>query len=522
LCSASGPRILRAVPRPTGWMLLVFVAAGVAAGLAAPSCRRNSLYCDTSHPCSDSTRPFCDFNGRECVSAAPDLAGGACQVSAQCPNQMPICEGGSCRACSSSADNAECANHNNSTPYCNPATGACVQCSQSTECSGTTPICGSDGICRPCQTHAECPSGICLFDGASAGECADVALVAYVDNKGSVSTCNANGMVHDGNSPFTAFCDIPSGVSSPKPFVLVTGHGNTGAAYSSFSISGSTTKTIVGPGLGSSNPALIFDVTVDQVAVTASGGNTISLVLDGLEIGDRSLSNGHNGVSCTTSGGSMAKIAIRRSTIQRAGLFGITSTSCDITVDQSIVGPSNNSGGLYLKTSDFTLQNSVVQKNGSATSTFGGVQITTLGPAFRGNIINVDVLNNACENQNNRYSGIDCAMGTVSVLNTAVLGNTVGVPTGPVELRGTCSVDHSAFSGATGTNTNLANCTVGDVFAADFSPLTTAGGSCPTTVIGKGAAAFSGATAPSYDLNGAARPQPATSSSDIGAIESSM
>jgi hypothetical protein len=489
---------------------------------AALACKRNARYCDSSHPCTDPSTPFCDLIGRECLSMAVDLGGGACQVSSQCPNQMPICDGGFCRACASSSDNAECANHNSSTPTCDTQSGTCMQCSQSSQCSGSTPICGSDGLCRKCQTHAECPSGICLADGPSAGECADIALIAYVDNKGSVSTCNANGMVHDGNSPFTAFCDIPSGVASPKPFVFVTGHGNTGGAYSAFSITGSSTKTIVGPGQGGSNPALVFDVTVDQVVVAPTGGNTVTLVLDGLEIGDRSITNSHNGVSCNAAGGTTAKIVIRRSVIQHAGQFGITATNCDITVDQSMIGPSNNSGGVYLKTSDFTLQNSIVQKNGSPTSAFGGVQISTLGTMGRGNIVNVDILNNACENQNNRYSGIDCVMGTILVLNTAVLGNTVGVPTGPIELRGTCSVDHSAFAGGTGTNTNLTNCTVADLFATDFSPLTTPGGICPTTLLGKGAATFTTATAPSFDFNGAPRPQPAATAPDIGAIESSM
>lgn len=505
----------------------------VGAVLALASCKRtNGLYCDANDPCRDPTRPHCDSIAHECVAttvgnndlSVADLTGG-CQSSSQCPDSTPICDAGNCRACSGTSDNSECVVHKSSTPYCNAQTGLCNQCTQATQatdCAAATPVCG-DGTCRTCANHSECSSGICIFDGPNLGRCADPTQIAYVDSKGSVATCNTNGMTHDGNSPATAYCDLQPGVGSGKPFILVTGHGNTGGAYGSISITTSVTTTIVGPGQGVANPALTFDVANDQVSVMPSGGAGVFLIIDGLELGDRTNPTAQNGINCNATGGSSAKIIVRRSAIQHNGKNGITATNCDITVDQTFIGPANSAGGVYIKTSDFTIQNSVIHDNGSTTTNFGGIQIAGLGTAGRGRIINDDVVDNASQNSGGKYSGIDCAMGTVVVLNTALIGNTSGTAT---ELRSSCSTDHSAFVGATGTNTSLMNCTDATVFSNptnfDYHPRTSATAPCATTLLGKGVTSFMGATAPWYDFYGAPRPQPANSAPDIGAIESAQ
>jgi hypothetical protein len=215
---------------------------------------------------------------------------------------------------------------------------------------------------------------------------------------------------------------------------------------------------------------------------------------------------------------------VRRSAIQHNGKLGISATGCDITVDQTVIGPGNGQGGALLKTTDFTVQNAVIHDNGSTTAAFGGLQVNGLGTAGRGRIVNVDIVNNSAKNSAGTYSGIDCVAGTVAVLNTALIGNTVTAST--AEVRGTCSMDHSAWIGATATNLNLTNCTDATIFIDpgnfDYHPRTTAMAPCATTLLGKGAGAFMTATAPPYDFNGAPRPAPAGSAPDIGVIESAQ
>ncbi|MDB4970186.1 MAG: hypothetical protein JWN44_5875 [Myxococcales bacterium] len=502
------------------------------AAMAWMGCKQtNRLYCDVSTPCRDPARPSCDTIAHECQSASsthPDMStvdmSSGCSTSDQCPDALPICDAGVCRACTGPADAALCTTHKATTPYCDIPSGACVACTtatQATDCAAATPICGVGGGCRKCQLHSECAEGVCRFDGPNAGSCVASSEIAYVDNKGNVTNCGLAG-THDGASPATAYCDVQPGVDSGKPYVLVTGHGNTQSAYGKVTITNTVNVTIVGPGAGVLNPALVFDVAADQISVTPTGSNAATLILDGLELGDRSNPSGQNGISCSASGAASAKIVVRRSIIQHNGKMGVTTNGCDVTLDQSTIGPGNSQGGALLKSSDFTIQNSVVHDNGSTTAAFGGLQINGLGAAARGRIVNVDIVNNASKNAANTYSAIDCVSGTVVALNTALIGNTVAAST--AEVRSSCLMDHSAWVGAAGTNLNLASCSDATVFvdptAFDYHLRTAAVAPCTVTLVGRGTGAFMNASAPDYDFYGASRPLPAGSAADIGAVES--
>jgi hypothetical protein len=55
----------------------------------------------------------------------------------------------------------------------------CVECTAAEHgaCTGTTPACGVDNVCRGCIAHVECDSPACLPNGA----CAIFDQVAYVE-----------------------------------------------------------------------------------------------------------------------------------------------------------------------------------------------------------------------------------------------------------------------------------------------------------------------------------------------------
>jgi hypothetical protein len=66
--------------------------------------------------------------------------------------------------------------------------GICVQCTpaDATSCAATTPVCGTDNLCRPCGKHSECSSAVCFADGS----CALESSVAYVTPTGMGTACS--------------------------------------------------------------------------------------------------------------------------------------------------------------------------------------------------------------------------------------------------------------------------------------------------------------------------------------------
>src|SRR5687768_12013717 len=101
-----------------------------------------------------------------------------------CRCNPKVCQGAPDDHCDNRADGAQRCTSNEEceepTAICD-LTGsmACVQCTadQASACSGKTPVCGEDQMCRGCGAHSECPgSDTCLPDGA----CADPGQVAYV------------------------------------------------------------------------------------------------------------------------------------------------------------------------------------------------------------------------------------------------------------------------------------------------------------------------------------------------------
>lgn len=495
--------------------------------------RFSAQRCRTDADCQRFGGAICDQTTRTCWTSppdgsVPDLIGAdltpmSCTTSADCTSpEQPICGAThECRSCVGPSDNADCAAHDAMTPRCDADTGQCAACRmamQDVDCDSATPICSADGSCQKCSAHAQCSSGVCKLDGASAGACAAASEIAYVDNKGVTPMVCAQTGTHDGSSPATAFCDVQAGVDSNKPYVLVAGH--LGAPYSKLLISSSKVVSIIGPGQGVAQPATIYDATNAGVAVSLTGaGITASVTLDGMEIGDRTNVTTQDGVLCSAASGAVGRLTVRRTTIQRSGKFGVNASGCDVTCDGAIIGPGNGTGGIILSSSDATIVNSLIDNNGTTTSNLGGVGFSGTGPTNRAQLINSTIVENTAKNQAGVYSGIDCTMGAAPVIfNTVVNGNSNG------QINAACSLTFSAYAGASGpTNTDLTNCSDSALFmnpgGFDFRPKSTPTAPCGVTLLGKGTTALMSIAAPDHDLTSAARPQPAGSMPDIGAYE---
>lgn len=112
------------------------------------------------------------------VDAAADVAAdtrpvdgqGTCGIDIDCPASLPICLAFQCAKCTA---NMECAGHSDNgtaTGVCDTASGRCVACVQSTDCTAdpAKPVCAGNQ-CVACTTSGQCSSR--GDGGVSAGVC---------------------------------------------------------------------------------------------------------------------------------------------------------------------------------------------------------------------------------------------------------------------------------------------------------------------------------------------------------------
>lgn len=121
--------------------------------------------------------PACTSDA-ECGAPSPycDLATGACVECLGDPNCLVgTCDPDSHRCIQSCTSASDCTEG-----YCNVDWGQCVECTSSADCySSDKPLCNTGiGQCVQCLTNAECATGLCL---ASRGECAECRIDADCD-----------------------------------------------------------------------------------------------------------------------------------------------------------------------------------------------------------------------------------------------------------------------------------------------------------------------------------------------------
>lgn len=165
------------------WTLLVAAVATIAT--VAPGCtRHNPASC-----CS--TQEQCDSFGLKgitgCASDQVCDSTGTCQMaqcmtSADCTSPAaPVCIDQLCTA--KCMTNMDCTGLS-AAPYC-ASDGACVACTDSSQCSADAPVCDSTTrSCRACTVDSECASGVCE---EAIGACAAASDIVYLSLNGTDS-----------------------------------------------------------------------------------------------------------------------------------------------------------------------------------------------------------------------------------------------------------------------------------------------------------------------------------------------
>jgi hypothetical protein len=489
--------------------------------LLAGCLEKDPLYCEVNTDCTGGM--VCDVPRKTCTSSVAgdmamdgsmmsdlslsDLSG--CLSNMQCPTAMPICTNGVCGPCggdggltSDAGASSECTDHP-MTPYC--ANGACVQCAAPIHCLGVNLGC-INGKCAACMKNDDCASGLC-----NNGACVDPSMLVYVSSTGP--SCPAG----PGTGTFAdPYCSLQKGMDTAagtnNHYVIVLG----GTYTEDIKVSNPNmdyTVNLIALGKPTISPK---SANVPVIQLQNNGNHIMILSFDGVVLTGASGGAG-DGIACGGNGStSNLQVKLLRSTITKNAHAGFNGYDCLITMDQDVIGPMNDDGGIFMSACDFTITNTLIFRNGGGGnngSDQGGITLQQ-GPPAVGVLFNDTIVNNSAKNFST--SGLNCS-GNMITANLAIFGNSTS---SQMEITNCNQLDHCAFVGGKQPNTDLTGCMGDDVFVSSaFDDYHVGIKSMKCSLQDRGAT-MSGnppVNAPDHDLDGKMRP--ANLGFDIGAYE---
>ena len=252
--------------------------------------------------------------GAPADAARPDAAIVACTDSSGCSGTTPICSAseGTCQACS--ADD-ECAARGPDAPFC-AADGRCGACVEDVDCvDPTAPVCDAQTLtCRGCNAHGECASTVCDI---AASACVDPGQIVYVADNGSFGTdCGAQDV------PCASLDDAVMKVTFDRSYLRLTG------MFSSRLTLPAGRFRVIGEGATLNLTTIDFDTTA---GITVSPDAQV--LIDGLRVTNLSVAGG---ISCES-----AELTLRRVTVDSNEGSGVSASNCPLIIEESrIIGNS--------------------------------------------------------------------------------------------------------------------------------------------------------------------------------------
>lgn len=444
---------------------LIAAAALVALTLAGIACKaRTDGYCCLTPsvcsanggdgvvtPCADPAAPFCDEQGtypashgvgRQCI---PDPNQSECNGPQDCTMAgYPYCVAKQCRqcdgagmgcvasapVCSQDYSCVACASEDQCAPFAAAGqghcgtSGACVGCRDGGDCADAAkPVCGSDMTCRACAADSECASNACDQDS---GQCEPEANVIYVAPGGTGSgTCTKA-------QPCNSFALAVAQVTSTRNVIKAAPGSYTGQV----ALNG-TNVSILGVG------ATVQPAALNQSVVVISNGADVTIT--GLTISGAGGASNPQGVVCSPNGGGTPTLRLRRTKVAQ-----------------------NVGGGLSITGCNYSVTNTFVVDNGSATSTVGGVQIANVGTAGQHEFLFNTIASNI------GAAGGDTGVACVAVATPLVFADSIvfanQVSSGGKQVNGNnCAWSYSDIGDAvTGTGNITGDPQFVDTSGADF------------------------------------------------------
>jgi hypothetical protein len=354
--------------------------------------------CVSSQDCTDPAHPACI--DQHCQG---------CGAGADCTAAAPVCS--VAHVCSACTQEADCASYV-SMPHCG-ASGACVACRNEADCADSAaPVCDpGTATCRACQADAECGSEIC---DEGAGTCVPETEIVYVNG----STGVLSGQCTKATPCKTIQLGVDA-VTGSRPRV----HVAPGTYTDKVSVSGKMLQI------------LAYGVELSPLAgpgIEVKGASTVTI--EGIHV--KNVGGGANGdgVRCAIDGTDSPSLTLVNVVVEGSQGKGVSATQCGISVARSVIA-LNAGGGINLNSSDTSLVNNFIAKNGNGASLLGGVFLNGAGSS--GEItfeFNTVVGNDAVDGV---VSGVQCsAVGGIVAKNSIVYGNDV---VGVNQVSGNCA-----------------------------------------------------------------------------------
>jgi hypothetical protein len=292
--------------------------------------------------------------------------------------------------------------------------GMMMSCSGNAECSGMAPVC-DNGSCRACSLDDECESGVCRSDGA----CEVAANVLYVaPNAPSAGTCASAAAPCDlmyartlvdaqrysirlANGTYA----LPTGFIVSSPIAHVTVIGASSAVFErsgsgpSFDVRSGSMLAIRGVTLHRGVECNTGTLDLERTAFNTPGSEVRSWVLasnctttvadseldgstafgiDAINQGTLTLSS--TSIRQSASDGVRAQLSqftVTKSTIAQSMGMGVSSNALQLTIRGSTFY-ANRMGGISHIDGVFDITNNFVYRNGNAAnSLFGGMRLDT-------------------------------------------------------------------------------------------------------------------------------------------------
>lgn len=310
-------------------------------------------------------------------AAAPDAAIVACTDSSQCSDTTPICSPaeGTCQACSTGD---ECAARGAETPFC-AADGRCGACGVDADCADpASPVCDAQTLtCRGCEAHGECASTVCDI---AASACVDPSQIVYAVGGGSFADdCGTQEL------PCATLDDAVRQVTFDRSYLRLTG------MFSSRLTLPVGRFRVIGEGATLDLTPINFDTTA---GITVNPDAQV--VIDGLRVTNLSVAGG---ISCES-----AQLTLRRVTVDSNEGTGVFANNCPLVIEESrITGNSqrgveafasgsggnlviersliadNYTGGIFSSVSPLLIRNNLILRNSNVSEYHGAIRLNSNG-----------------------------------------------------------------------------------------------------------------------------------------------
>lgn len=348
-------------------------------------------------------------------AAVPDASIVECRDSSECSGTTPICntQEGVCQACST---NDECAAKSPDTPICVPD-GRCGACGADADCTDPgSPVCDRQSLtCRGCEAHDECASGVCDI---AASTCVDPAQIVYASGNGSFgTTCGTQ------DDPCASLNDAVAKVNFDRSYLRMRGTFNSRMTLSA------SRFHVIGDGATLDLTPVAGDPGVAGIVINMGA----QVQIDGLRV--TNLSEG-GGIACES-----AELTLRRVTVDSNEGTGVVASLCPLIIEESrITGNSdrgveayasgggnlviersviadNYSGGITADVAPLLIRNNLILRNSNLGQYHGAIRLNNSG--FNAFITYNTIVGNRV---NENYIGI-IACGNAVLSSNIIWGN---------------------------------------------------------------------------------------------------